>query len=117
LTPGASCNISVTFRPTVTGTRTAKLSITDNAAGSPQKVALSGSGVLLLPFNHCVVSGGVLTGSCFRTEPYPSQGVCVQQASAKCPVGQPAKDSRFLRAYPFCRGGPLYVDVDLSTGC
>ena len=59
LTPGASCNISVTFRPTVTGTRTAKLSITDNAAGSPQKVALSGSGVLLLPFNHCVVSGGV----------------------------------------------------------
>ena len=42
LTAGASCTISVTFKPTVSGTRTSALSITDNAAGSPQKVPLSG---------------------------------------------------------------------------
>ena len=42
--PGASCTISVTFRPTATGARTATLSIADNAAASPQTVALSGTG-------------------------------------------------------------------------
>jgi len=41
---GASCMISATFKPTVTGNRTATLTITDNAAGSPHAVALSGNG-------------------------------------------------------------------------
>jgi probable HAF family extracellular repeat protein len=44
LAAGASCSISVTFKPTASGTRTAALSVTDNAAGSPQQVALSGIG-------------------------------------------------------------------------
>jgi hypothetical protein len=44
LAAGASCGISVTFKPTASGTRTAALSITDNAAGSPQRVTLSGVG-------------------------------------------------------------------------
>jgi len=42
---GASCIISVTFKPTATGTRTASVAVTDNASGSPQRVGLSGSGV------------------------------------------------------------------------
>lgn len=41
----ASCTISITFKPVALGTRTATLSIADNAAGSPQKVPLSGTGV------------------------------------------------------------------------
>jgi len=45
LPPGASCTISVTFAPTQTGPRTASLTITDNGAGSPQLVSLSGTGV------------------------------------------------------------------------
>ena len=44
LAAGASCSISVTFKPTASGTRTAALSISDNAAGTPQKVTLSGIG-------------------------------------------------------------------------
>lgn len=44
LAPGANCAIKVTFKPTATGTRTAVISITDNAAGSPQKITLTGSG-------------------------------------------------------------------------
>src|SRR5207247_4850984 len=44
LTAGASCTISVTFKPTASGTRSAALSVSDNAAGSPQKVNLSGIG-------------------------------------------------------------------------
>src|SRR5437870_4535458 len=38
LVVGSSCSISVTFKPTASGIRTAALSISDNAAGSPQKV-------------------------------------------------------------------------------
>ena len=49
LAAGASCTISVTFTPTVEGNRSASLAITDNASGSPQSVALSGTGVLGMP--------------------------------------------------------------------
>lgn len=45
LAAGANCTISVTFKPTTTGIRTGSVSITDNAAGSPQSVSLSGTGV------------------------------------------------------------------------
>jgi len=44
LAASASCTFSVTFKPTASGTRTAALSISDNASGSPQKVALTGTG-------------------------------------------------------------------------
>jgi hypothetical protein len=43
----ASCTISVTFRPTQRGPRTGTLSITDNAAGSPQTVSLTGTGTMV----------------------------------------------------------------------
>jgi len=39
-----SCVINVTFTPTVTGARTATLSITDDASSSPQTVTLNGTG-------------------------------------------------------------------------
>jgi sugar lactone lactonase YvrE len=45
LAAGASCTISVLFTPQAAGTRTATLNIADNATGSPQTVALSGTGV------------------------------------------------------------------------
>jgi hypothetical protein len=38
----ASCALSVTFTPTVSGPRTGSISITDNATGSPQLISLSG---------------------------------------------------------------------------
>jgi hypothetical protein len=44
LAAGASCPIQVTFTPTTTGTRTGTLSVTDNAAGSPQLASLTGTG-------------------------------------------------------------------------
>jgi hypothetical protein len=46
LSPNNSCQISVTFTPTATGTRNAAVSITDNAPGSPQSVPLTGVGVV-----------------------------------------------------------------------
>jgi hypothetical protein len=44
LAPGFSCNIAVTFSPTATGTRTASVTVTDNATGSPHSVTLTGTG-------------------------------------------------------------------------
>ncbi len=41
---GASCQINVTFAPTGMGGRTAVISVSDNATGSPQVVALNGTG-------------------------------------------------------------------------
>ncbi len=41
---GSNCEISVTFTPTVSGTRSGMLTIADNAANSPQTVSLSGTG-------------------------------------------------------------------------
>src|SRR5262249_40852732 len=39
------CTISVVFKPTATGNRTGKLSVSDSAKNSPQTVVLSGTGV------------------------------------------------------------------------
>jgi len=41
---GASCTISVTFKATTAGERTGAVTIMDNAPGSPQRVALLGTG-------------------------------------------------------------------------
>jgi hypothetical protein len=44
LAVSASCIINVTFTPAATGVRSASVSITDNATGSPHAIALSGTG-------------------------------------------------------------------------
>lgn len=44
LPSGKSCTISVIFRPTAQGARSAVLGVADNGGGSPQTVALSGTG-------------------------------------------------------------------------
>ncbi|MCL5671019.1 MAG: hypothetical protein M1423_06965, partial [Acidobacteria bacterium] len=45
LNVGQTCDVSVTFSPTVSGARSGSLTISDNATGSPQTVVLSGVGV------------------------------------------------------------------------
>ena len=44
LAAGSSCTISITFTPATTGTLTAQLNIDDNATGTPQTAALTGTG-------------------------------------------------------------------------
>jgi hypothetical protein len=43
--PNGTCTVSVTFSPAATGNRSATLAFSDNAAGSPQAVYLTGMGV------------------------------------------------------------------------
>ncbi len=44
LSAGANCTFNLSFTPTASGSRSASLAVTDNASGSPQSVALSGTG-------------------------------------------------------------------------
>lgn len=55
---GASCAVSVSFTPTVTGARSGSISILDDASGSPHTVALSGTGQ-----TAPASTGGTPTGS------------------------------------------------------
>ena len=43
---GAQCTIQITFMPTAIGSRSGTLSVSDNAAASPQSISLSGPGVI-----------------------------------------------------------------------
>jgi hypothetical protein len=44
LAPGAACQMSVRFKPSATGARSAQIQVSDDGGGSPQKVNLSGTG-------------------------------------------------------------------------
>jgi hypothetical protein len=58
LTAGVSCTISVTFTPGAVGNRSATVTISDNAAGSPQTVALTGSGTAAIVFDKSLGTKG-----------------------------------------------------------
>jgi hypothetical protein len=63
LAAGANCVIHLHFYPQVTGAASANLTFTDNAAGSPQSVALTGTGVTPAAASLSVTSlafGGVV---------------------------------------------------------
>src|SRR5215211_1760324 len=62
LAAGSSCTIAVTFGPTASGSRTASVTITDDAAGSPRNVALSGTGTSPTP-GASVTPGSLEFGS------------------------------------------------------
>lgn len=45
LAAGASCTVTIAFEPAITGALTAILAVADNAANSPQTIALTGTGL------------------------------------------------------------------------
>jgi ELWxxDGT repeat protein len=49
LAVGAGCTVSVAFAPVLAGPKTSTVSIVDNATGSPQVIALSGTGIAAVP--------------------------------------------------------------------
>jgi dienelactone hydrolase len=65
---GASCTITVTFRPGTTGSFSANVPISDNSSDSPQNVLLSGTGTLR-GFNSATVQSALATN---RTAAVPS---------------------------------------------
>ena len=60
LAAGLTCSIQVSFAPLATGTASGVITITDNAATSPQTVPLSGSGILVPSTSTGVAMQGVV---------------------------------------------------------
>jgi Cep192 domain 4/Beta-propeller repeat/HYDIN/CFA65/VesB-like, Ig-like domain len=67
LNVGQSCTVSVTFSPTVSGARNGSLSISDDASGSPQRVALSGTGDAIFQMSSPSPSVTTLIGNTSTT--------------------------------------------------
>jgi hypothetical protein len=63
----ANCTISVTFKPTATGSRSASVSIADNASGSPQAVSLMGTGAAATPTASLSVTSLTFTSQTVNT--------------------------------------------------
>jgi hypothetical protein len=72
LTAGGNCTVSVTFRPTVSGTRTSTLTLTGDQSDSPTTVALSGTGTETANTN---LAAGKPTSESSHTDVYPSPNV------------------------------------------
>ena len=66
---GASCTVSVSFRPVASGTRTGTLTITSNATNNPTTVALSGTGAGSTATN---LAAGRPTGESSHTQVFQS---------------------------------------------
>jgi hypothetical protein len=58
LAAGAKCTISVTFTPTVTGSRSGTLTITDSGSNSPQTASLAGTGIAQATVSPATLSFG-----------------------------------------------------------
>jgi len=76
LPPAAACLFSATFKPTGPGPRKSSISISDNAAGSPQTVVLTGVGTAasLLPTSLPFASQTVNTSSAPQTITVTNKG-------------------------------------------
>ncbi len=69
---GATCTVSVSFRPTASGTRTGNLTIASTATNSPSTVALSGTGAGTVATN---LAAGKPTSESSHNDVYPSSNV------------------------------------------
>ncbi|WP_037908913.1 choice-of-anchor D domain-containing protein [Actinacidiphila yeochonensis] len=75
---GATCTVSVTFKPTSGGSRTGTLTVTSNANNSPLTVGLSGSGI----DSNTNLAAGKTTSASSANSLYPSSNVTDADASS-----------------------------------
>ena len=96
LAVAASCTISVIFKPSAAGTRSASVAIADNAAGSPHSVTLSGTGVTpqiaLSGSSLSFASQVVNTASAAQTITVSNSGTAALSISSVAVTGTNAAD-------------------------
>jgi hypothetical protein len=131
LAPGTSCDMSITFNPSATGTRTAALTVTDNAPGSPQTAPLTGTGTGTNPplaistqfyscaSNVCDISnqGNPFLGNFFSNTFQASGGAPPYTWSGPPPAGLTLRPSGLLLGAPTTLGTQAFtVTVTDSAG-
>jgi hypothetical protein len=95
----ASCTIFVTFTPTGTAPSSGTLSITDNAAGSPQSVTLSGT--TIVPVTTVTVTPTTVT--------FPAQAENTTSAPMTVTVKNTSTNSETLTFSSISTSGPFAV--------
>jgi hypothetical protein len=103
---GSNCTISITFRPTSVGAKTASLTISDNGPGNPHAIALSGTGVAA-PAPVISIAPPSLT---FGSQP-------VNSASATQTVTITNSGNAALSIAGITIGGPNAGDFSQSNTC
>jgi sugar lactone lactonase YvrE len=107
LAPGQSCAINITFSPTVAGSANDRLIITDNAAGSPQTIPLTGAGQAPFQLTTTCTSLTVVPGqsAIYTVDLAPAKGF-TQSVSLSC-SGAPVLAT--------CTVAPSSMTLDGST--
>jgi hypothetical protein len=123
LAAGTGCSVSITFSPTASGTRSATFILTDNAAGSPQTVPISGTGTGQNPplaidsrfftcaNGVCDIGAGrnVFINNFFSTSFLASGGTQPYTWSGKLPAGLTLRPSGLLLGAPSVRGSSTFT--------
>jgi len=111
---GASCTIKVTFQPTGGGPRNALLTITDDAADSPQNVALSGTGMdfsLVALQDTQAVAAGQTANFYVRIDVSGAQ----QAVSMSCSGAPPGANCSVPGTESLKPGDTVTLNVNVST--
>jgi Abnormal spindle-like microcephaly-assoc'd, ASPM-SPD-2-Hydin/Putative Ig domain len=131
LPAATSCAMSITFSPTATGTRTAALTVTDNAPSSPQTAPLTGTGTgtnppLSINTQFFTCTGGVcdigagsnvFVNNFFTTSFQASGGTPPYTWSGQPPAGLTLRPSGLLLGAPTATGTSTFaVTVTDSAG-
>ncbi len=118
LVPGGKCAFGIAFKPTATGARTATVTITDNAAGSPRTVLLTGQGtttaVGLSSSNLQFGNQALGTTSAAQTLTITNTGSTSVTIASVVPGGADAAD--FILSGGACTGATLAAGATCAFG-
>lgn len=123
LAAGTNCSVSITFSPTASGTRSAAFTLTDNAAGSPHTVPLTGTGAgtnaplaidsrfFTCANGVCDVGAGrnVFVNNFFSTSFMASGGTEPYRWSGQPPAGLTLRPSGLLFGAPSAKGTTTFT--------
>ena len=119
LAVNATCNVSVKFAPTATGTRSASLSFTDDALGSPQNLTLTGTAVnpgpivSLAPTSLTFSSQGMGSTSTAQTVTVTNTGTASLHVTSATLGGTNAGD--FSVSADSCTGATVAINATCSV--
>jgi Abnormal spindle-like microcephaly-assoc'd, ASPM-SPD-2-Hydin/Putative Ig domain len=135
LAVGTGCSVSITFSPTQAGTRSAQLTVTDNAPNSPQTAPLTGTGttpagttapVLAINTQFMTCTGGVcdigagsnvFVNNFFTTTFLASNGTPPYRWSGTLPAGLTLRPSGLALGAPTALGTSTFqVTVSDAAG-
>jgi hypothetical protein len=116
LAPAAVCTVQIVFTPSASGARTGSVTFTDNAANSPQTLALTGTGIDFSlasngPTSIAISSGQTATYALLLTSAAGLPG----SAAFTC-SGVPAHSTCTVNPSSAALGGTTNVSVTVATG-